>query len=172
MIRVTPPAPEHPMRGTTRRSSRRGKARGLPFSFKGAGRVVAINRLLAAYLVILIVFDVVFGRRANVLLDAVISMPLALVLLLAASRMVRGESLSKVWLRVSGWTCAVLGLSAGLAMWTSLEEPVDVPWAFLAATVAVAMAYAAWYQLVSTPRNVTRSYLIERVRRGYRREAA
>src|SRR4051794_5688317 len=79
MVRVTPPTSDQATSTTTPILVPRNRRKS--YAFATPKRVVAINRLLAGYLVVLIVFDVLLGRRADVLLDAVISMPLALVLL-------------------------------------------------------------------------------------------
>ena len=114
----------------------------------GARKAVAINRLLTVWLCALILFDFAFNRRADIVLDAVISLPLATLFAVASTRLAQGACPSPNWLVLSGATCVLFGAVSALSIWTAVEvSPVDYACAFWATTMAGIMGYAAWYQL-------------------------
>jgi hypothetical protein len=117
-------------------------------SLFGSRRAVGINRMLTVWLCTLIVFDVVFDRRSDIVLDTVISLPLATFFAVASTKLARGAVPSSRWLVLSGSSCVLFGAVSTLSISTALEtSPIDYACAFWATTMAAMMGYAAWYQL-------------------------
>jgi hypothetical protein len=111
-------------------------------------KAVVVNRILTTWLCVLVVFDVAFNRTNDLILDAVISLPLAVLFAIASTNLSRGSVPSKSWLNISGGTCLVFGSVSALSFPSSLTaSPTDYACAFWAATMAGVMAYGAWYQI-------------------------
>lgn len=143
----TPTRPQSRRRQFALENERAAEAPPLESVKPRSPRAVIINRFLALYLLLLVAFDLALQRWSDFVLDLLISIPLAVLFMVAARNLGKGESPSRNWLNISGLTCALFGVLSATSFPSALEAPVDVACAFWSSTIAVAMTYAAWHQL-------------------------
>jgi hypothetical protein len=106
--------------------------------------LVALNWTLAALLFIDLVGELIVYGTAYTLIAAI---PAGIVFGMAAHMQSKLPQPSEKWLRIAGWTSAVLAATCLLSFYGSLMAPVDVACAFTSSIFGVAFAASAYYQL-------------------------
>jgi hypothetical protein len=91
-------------------------------------------------------YAAVAGPWSAAVADISIAAVLVQVFMISAGHLARDAS-SRLWLGISGWTCAVFTVIAVFAFSTSFSQPVDVDCAIWSAIQASVMGMAAWRQL-------------------------